>query len=118
MGDMADKDVKMKDIVDRLSKIAGKDDGDRNRAIITVLGIDKVGIVAEITRILADARINILDISQTILGEFFSMSMLVDLTGAEEDFSTIREKLEAKGREMQLQVVIQHENVFRYMYRV
>ncbi|NPV29724.1 MAG: ACT domain-containing protein [Firmicutes bacterium] len=89
-----------------------------NRAIVTVLGHDKVGIIAGIAGVLASVNVNILDISQTVLQEFFAMIMIVDLTGCNVDFSTLRKMLEDKGEELELKVTLQHEDIFRFMHRV
>lgn len=89
-----------------------------NRIIITVLGHDRVGIIASIATILADARINILDINQTILQGFFTMVMVADISDSAIDITSLREVLNRKGEEMQLQITVQHEDIFRYMHRI
>jgi ACT domain-containing protein len=88
------------------------------RVIITVLGHDKVGIIAAISNILADACINILDISQTILQGFFTMVMVVDTSGSRLDIAQLRQVLDRKGQEMELQISIQHEDIFKFMHRI
>lgn len=88
------------------------------RAIITVLGRDRVGILAGITGVLAEAGVNILDISQTILQEFFTMIMIVDLRGNTLTFSTLQEQLRARGESLGVQVTIQRADVFKFMHRI
>jgi ACT domain-containing protein len=88
------------------------------RAVITVVGVDRVGIIARITGKLADLGINILDISQTIMGDLFTMSMIVDLSGAQTPFVQVRDELVAMGREMGMEIHAQREDVFRYMHRI
>lgn len=88
------------------------------RAVITVIGKDRKGIIAGVSTELANASINILDISQTILQEYFAMIMLVDMTGATQDFYTIQEKLNEKGRELGVQVRMQREDIFNAMHQV
>ncbi|MFZ3173063.1 MAG: ACT domain-containing protein [Carboxydocellales bacterium] len=88
------------------------------RAIVTVLGADKIGIIAAVTTILSNHRVNILDISQTIMQEFFTMIMVCDLVHCQVDFAALSDQLEAKGREIGLQVRIQHEDVFSFMHRI
>jgi len=88
------------------------------RAIVTVLGYDKVGIIASVAGVLAGVNVNILDISQTVLQDFFSMIMIVDLSQCRVDFTTLRKMLEDKGEEMELKITLQHEDIFRYMHRV
>lgn len=87
-----------------------------DRAIISVLGADRSGIVAKVATLLAEQDVNILDISQTILQGLFTMTMLVDLKGA--DFATIHDGLEALSGELGVQVTIQREDVFKFMYRL
>jgi ACT domain-containing protein len=88
------------------------------RAIITVIGKDRKGIIAGISTELANAGINILDISQTIMQEYFVMIMLVDLASVTDDFNVIQEKLERKGRELSVQVKIQREEIFQAMHQI
>ncbi|MBL3592658.1 MAG: ACT domain-containing protein [Synergistaceae bacterium] len=88
------------------------------RAVITVVGEDRVGIIAGITAVLAQEGANILDISQTIVSGFFSMITVADLSGSAIGFTELKGKLEAKGLELGVQVTIQHEDVFRYMHRI
>jgi len=88
------------------------------RVIITVLGHDRVGITAAIANILASSNINILDISQTILQGFFTMVMVVDISGSAVELGELRDLLTAKGREMELEITVQHEDIFRFMHRI
>lgn len=88
------------------------------KAVITVIGCDKVGIIAAVSRVLADAGINILDISQTTMQDIFTMIMLVDLSGASKNFSDISRKLEELGTELGLSIRIQREDIFRSMHRI
>ena len=88
------------------------------RAVITVVGVDRVGIIARITGKLADLGINILDISQTIMGDLFTMTMIVEMSGAEKSFVQIRDELVAMGQEMGMEIHVQREDVFRYMHRI
>ena len=88
------------------------------RAVITVIGQDRVGIIAAISSVLASANINILDITQTIMQELFTMVMLVDIELAVLDFEQIRQQLETKGQELNLSIRIQHEDLFKSMHQV
>ena len=88
------------------------------RAVITVVGVDRVGIIARITGKLAELGINILDISQTIMGDLFTMSMIVDLARAGKDFVEVRDELAALAQEMGMEIHTQREDVFRYMHRI
>ncbi|MBZ4646084.1 MAG: hypothetical protein PWP27_456 [Clostridiales bacterium] len=88
------------------------------RAVITVIGKDKVGIIAAVSGILANCNVNILDISQTIMQDMFTMIMLVDISKACVDFSNLSEQLEKKGQELGLSIKIQHEDIFNSMHRI
>ncbi len=88
------------------------------KAVITVIGKDKVGIIAGISSILADCNVNILDISQTIMQDIFTMIMLVDISESCKDFSDLSEQLEQKGKEIGITIQIQHENIFNSMHRI
>lgn len=90
----------------------------RNRAIITVLGSDRSGIVAAVAGVLAQHDVNILDISQTILQGIFTMTMLVDLGAAQVEFATLQEQLSQLSDELGVQITMQREEVFNYMYRL
>ena len=88
------------------------------RAIITVLGSDRPGIVAAVASTLADHDINILDISQTILQDIFTMTMLVDLSAADLGFSEVQQELARRSEELGVQITMQREEVFKFMYRL
>lgn len=88
------------------------------RAIITVTGKDRPGIIAGVCTLLSENNINILDISQTVMQDFFTMTMLVDLSGCEKDFSFVSDSLDAKGKEMELIIRVQREDIFDRMHRI
>ena len=88
------------------------------KAIVTVIGKDKVGIIAQVSTVLAENTVNILDISQTILQDYFTMIMLVDLSRMKISFSELNKKLEEKGKTIGLQIKIQREEVFKAMHQV
>lgn len=90
----------------------------QGRAILTVLGSDRAGIVAAITQVLANHDANILDISQTILQGIFTMTMLVDLTAVSVEFDALKEELDEVAQSLGVQVMLQREDVFRFMYRL
>ena len=87
-----------------------------SRAVITVLGSDRPGIVAAVAGALSEREANILDISQTILQGIFTMTMLVDLGQA--GFSELKARLDELAESLGVQIVLQREEVFRYMYRL
>ena len=88
------------------------------RSVITVIGKDRKGIIAGVSTELANAGINILDISQTILQEYFVMIMLVDMTDATEGFQRIQKRLLKKGNELGVQVRMQRESIFNAMHQI
>jgi ACT domain-containing protein len=92
--------------------------GESNRVVVTVIGEDRVGIIAAVATIVADADGNILDISQGIMQEFFVMTMMVDLARASVPFDELRIRLVAKGAELGVRVDAQHEDVFKFMHRI
>src|SRR5580658_10880374 len=75
-----------------------------NRIIVTVVGHDRTGIIAETSRVLADAGVNIVDISQTLLGEFFVMIMLVDVAQATVGLDALKVQLHAKAEQLGLRI--------------
>ncbi len=91
---------------------------DNERAVVTVLGGDKVGIVAKVTEVLAKNNANIVDISQTLLEDLFSMIMLIEIDNLKEDFETLKKNLEETGNELEVKIMLQHEEIFRYMHRI
>ncbi len=94
------------------------DEGTHDRAIVTVLGSDRPGIVAAVSGVLAQCNANILDISQTILQDIFTMTMLVDLSVTTLDFASLQERLASLSEELGVQISMQREEVFKYMYRL
>ena len=88
------------------------------RTVITVVGKDKVGIIARVCTYLADNRINILDISQTIVQGFFNMMMIVDAAEAPKNFEVIAEELEKIGADIGVVIRTQHEDIFDKMHRI
>jgi ACT domain-containing protein len=88
------------------------------RAVITVIGKDRVGIIAGVSKILADANVNILDITQTIMQGLFTMIMLVEISGSSISFEQLSGNLAAKGDELGLKIRIQHEDIFKSMHEI
>ena len=88
------------------------------KSIITVVGKDKVGIIASVCTYLASSNVNILDISQTIVDGFFNMMMICDANNATKEFLTISEELEGLGRKLGCIIKLQREEIFESMQRV
>lgn len=89
-----------------------------NRTIITVVGKDTVGIIAKVCTYLAENSINILDISQTIVQEYFNMMMIVDMGKMNTSFETVADELDELGKSIGVQVKCQREEIFNMMHRI
>ena len=88
------------------------------RAIVTVIGKDTVGIIAGVCGLLAENQVNVLDISQTVLQEYFTMMMLVDTAQCPLPFEDLAALLRQKGEEKGISVRIQREDIFQAMHRI
>lgn len=89
-----------------------------NKTIITVVGKDAIGIIAKVCSYLAENNLNILDISQTIVQEYFNMMMIVDVTKLEKPFEVMSKELEDIGLVIGVQVKCQREDIFDMMHRI
>ena len=88
------------------------------RAIVTVIGKDRVGIIADVTALLAQYGVNVLDISQTVLQEYFTMIMLVDAAQCTVPFADLARTLNEAGTQRGLQIRAQREDIFNAMHRI
>ncbi len=88
------------------------------KCIVTVVGKDTVGIIAQVCTYLAESKINILDISQTIVQGYFNMMMVVDISGIEKDFKVICEEMEQMGENIGVKIQCQKEEIFEKMHRL
>lgn len=89
------------------------------RAIITVAGKDRVGIIASVTHTLAERNVNVLDITQTILPpDFFTMVMLVDTGTCTVSFGDLADQMAALGKDMGMDIRVQREDTFQAMHRI
>ena len=88
------------------------------RAIVTVIGKDRVGIIANVCTLLAQNDVNILDLSQTVLQDYFTMIMHVDITACTLPFVELSDALKARGEEQALSIRIQREDIFEAMHRI
>ena len=88
------------------------------KTIISVIGKDKVGIIAKVCVYLADNNINVLDIAQTIVNGYFNMMMVVDANGSSKHHETIADDLQAIGEELGVQIKAQQEDIFNMMHRL
>ncbi|NLW10786.1 MAG: ACT domain-containing protein [Clostridiaceae bacterium] len=90
----------------------------KKTAVITVVGHDRVGIIAAVSKLLAEQGVNINDISQTILQDVFTMIMLVDLADMRSDIKLLADELEHLGNELEISIRIQHADIFDAMHRI
>lgn len=88
------------------------------KAVLTVIGNDRIGIIARVSNCLADANINILDISQTTMSNMFTMIMLVDVSECNVDFDVIALRIKSLGEEMQMQMQLQDTDIFNSMHKI
>lgn len=88
------------------------------KAIITVIGKDRVGIIHDVSKILFERNINILDISQTILNGCFTMMMVVEFIDKNSDLSIVKQSLDNLAKDTALDIRIQHEDIFNAMHRL
>ena len=86
--------------------------------IVTVTGEDKVGIIARLAVAMAKANINIVDVNQKIMEDYFVMTMAADITNSTIDMNKIRKMLDKIAKEMSLNITIQDQNIFKAMHRV
>ena len=88
------------------------------KALIIVTGLDATGIIARVATKLSEMNVNILDISQTILGGYFTMMMIVDISGAKEDFDGINKALQPIREELRMEIHLQRMDIFDAMHRI
>lgn len=88
------------------------------RAVVTVVGKDKTGIISKVSTFLAERQVNIVDISQTIMDEYFAMIMLVDLSGATQKLADLAQECKVMGENIGMSVHLQHEDVFNAMHSI
>ncbi len=88
------------------------------KAIVTVIGRDRVGIIADVSQLLAQRGVNVLDISQTVLQDYFTMIMLVDAAGCTIPFAELTSLLRTEGERLGLEIRAQREDIFNAMHRI
>jgi ACT domain-containing protein len=91
---------------------------EKSKSIITVVGKDQVGIIARVTTYLYESNVNIEDISQSIVGGYFNMMMIVDVTGSNREFLTLSQELEDLGKKIGVMIKLQREDIFKSMQRI
>ncbi|MCM8709578.1 ACT domain-containing protein [Clostridium sp. SYSU_GA19001] len=88
------------------------------KAFITVIGEDKVGIIYGVTGVLKEANVNVLDITQTLVDNYFTMIMFVDLTNMKSDFKELKASLDDVGDKLGVSIKIQHKDIFDSMHTI
>lgn len=88
------------------------------KTIITVIGVDTVGIIAKVSTLLASHGVNILDINQTVMQEYFTMIMMVDVQRCDVPFEQLKQALLSLGEEMGMTIHMQREDIFNSMHRI
>ena len=88
------------------------------KALISVTGLDTTGIIASVATRLSEMNINILDITQTILDGYFTMMMIVDLSGSKLDFDGVNKELQPIREELKMEIHIQRMDIFDAMHRI
>lgn len=88
------------------------------RAVVTVTGKDNKGIIAKVSAFLAEKGVNIEDISQTIMGKYFAMIMVVDLSESKEELSALAQECSKMGKKIGMTIYMQHEDIFNAMHTV
>ena len=91
---------------------------EQNRVVITVLGKNRPGIVAGIAGVLGEAHVDIRDITQSIIEDIFTMTMIADIAASSLDFSELQARLDETGENIGVNVQMQREDVFNFMYRL
>ena len=88
------------------------------RVILTAFGLNKPGIVAGVTKALGESNCDIQDLSQKIMGDFFTMIMIIDISTSPKDLKEIQEQMANMAAELKIKIYLQHEDVFRFMHRI
>ena len=89
-----------------------------NKIIITVSGVDRIGIVAKVANILADCKVNIEDIKQSIMQDYFVMFLLGDISQCEKSFNEVKESLQKTGEELGMEIWVQKKQIFDNMHKI
>ena len=89
-----------------------------NKIIITVSGVDRIGIVAKVAAVLADYKVNIEDIKQSIMQDYFVMFLLGDISQSEKSFKEIKEAMKKAGEELKMEIWIQKKQIFDKMHNI
>jgi len=95
-----------------------KGDVSSGRVILTSFGLNKPGIVGGVTKALGDSNCDIQDLTQKLMGDFFTMIMVIDISASQKDLKQIQEEMSKVADDLKIKIYLQHEDVFRYMHRI
>lgn len=124
MGENATPELVKKAVAKSIEKLGTeeitfpKGDEPSGKLILTSFGLNQSGVVAKITQCLAEANCDIHDISQKLMGDFFTMIMIIDLTNATKDLNGLQQILNGIADELKIKIYVQHEDLFRKMHRI
>ncbi len=112
----------VKEVVERTIKNLGnsipENPGSSDQVILTSFGLNKPGVIAAITTALSNANCDISDLSQKLMGDFFTMIMIVNLSSSELSIDQIQSEMKKISEEMKIKIILQHEEIFRAMHRI
>lgn len=124
LGNKATPDL-VKEVVQKsVTKLGSIPDGysekdiSTGRIILTSFGFNQPGIIAKITKTLSDAKIDIKDLSQKIMDEFYTMIMIIDISNSPKDLKELQNDMAKCAEELKIKIYLQHEDLFRYMHRI
>lgn len=124
MGENATPELVKKAVAKSIEKIGAdvvslpKGEEPSGRLILTSFGLNQAGVVAKITHCLAEANCDIHDISQKLMGDFFTMIMIIDLTNATKDLNGLQQVLNGIADDLKIKIYVQHEDLFKKMHRI
>ena len=95
-----------------------KSDTSSGRVILTSFGLNHPGIVAGVTKALGESNCDIQDLTQKLMGDFFTMIMVIDITESPKDLKEIQEAMNKVAEELKIKIYLQHEDVFKFMHRI
>lgn len=121
LGDNATQE-NVKEVVERTIQNLGdsipESTGSSDQVILTSFGLNKPGVIAAITTALSNANCDISDLSQKLMGDFFTMIMIVDLSSSNLSLDQIQSEMKKISEEMKIKIILQHEEIFRAMHRI
>jgi ACT domain-containing protein len=124
LGDKASPENVKDEVLKRVESISGKvilyskGDTSSSRVILTSFGLNHPGIVAAVTKALGDANCDIQDLTQKLMGDFFTMIIMIDISKSPKELKEIQEEMKNVAEQLKIKIYLQHEDVFRFMHRI